>query len=95
MARDLGSYNEEIVWEFYPSYVSNLRGSIDMWEKPANQDPLNSTLVRDYSINILEFTIHLFLYIPTTSLQWRRNTLEFYYRFEIVRSGEFLICPEN
>ncbi|KAG5594533.1 hypothetical protein H5410_035765 [Solanum commersonii] len=29
MARDLGTYNEEIVREFYASYAATLRGSID------------------------------------------------------------------
>ncbi|KAG5581728.1 hypothetical protein H5410_052355 [Solanum commersonii] len=28
MARDPGTYSEEIVWEFYASYVATLRGSI-------------------------------------------------------------------
>ena len=45
MARDLGTYNEEIVREFYASYAATLRGSISKWPKPLAQDPLTSTMV--------------------------------------------------
>lgn len=45
MARSLGSYREEIAREFYTSYLSTLRGSIDRWARPTKQDPLTSYLV--------------------------------------------------
>ncbi|KAG5632062.1 hypothetical protein H5410_003779 [Solanum commersonii] len=46
MARDPGTYSEEIVWEFYASYAATLRGSISKRSKPLAQAPLTSTLVR-------------------------------------------------
>ncbi|KAG5591370.1 hypothetical protein H5410_041884 [Solanum commersonii] len=44
MARDPGTYSEEIVREFYASYAATLRGSISKRSKPLAQDPLTSTL---------------------------------------------------
>ncbi|KAG5585927.1 hypothetical protein H5410_046361 [Solanum commersonii] len=38
---------EEIVWEFYASYATPLRGSISKKSKPIAQDPLASTMVSD------------------------------------------------
>uniref|UniRef100_M1DX37 Integrase core domain containing protein n=1 Tax=Solanum tuberosum TaxID=4113 RepID=M1DX37_SOLTU len=43
MAREPGTYSEEMVWEFYASYAAILRGSISKWSKPIAQDPLSST----------------------------------------------------
>ena len=40
MARCVGSYSEEIVREFYTSYVVTLRGALDRWSNPAKHDPL-------------------------------------------------------
>ena len=36
MARSLGSYREEVVREFYASYVMTLTGSLDTRAKPTN-----------------------------------------------------------
>ncbi|KAG5576770.1 hypothetical protein H5410_056904 [Solanum commersonii] len=44
MARDPGTYSEEIVREFYASYAATLRGSISKRSKPLAKDPLTSTL---------------------------------------------------
>lgn len=35
MSRSLGSYSEEIVGDFYATYIANLRGSIDRRVRPA------------------------------------------------------------
>uniref|UniRef100_M1E140 Integrase core domain containing protein n=1 Tax=Solanum tuberosum TaxID=4113 RepID=M1E140_SOLTU len=43
MARDPGTYSEEIVREFYASYAATLRDSITKRLKPLAQDPLTST----------------------------------------------------
>lgn len=40
MALSLGSYIEDIIREFYASYVENLRGSLDKRAKSAKKDPL-------------------------------------------------------
>uniref|UniRef100_M1DAD5 Integrase core domain containing protein n=1 Tax=Solanum tuberosum TaxID=4113 RepID=M1DAD5_SOLTU len=89
MARDPGTYSEEIVREFYVSYAATLRGSITKWSKPLAQDPIKSTLVQDCLVDISPATIRHFLYGPTTGHSWSVNTAEFDYRWDIVRSGAF------
>uniref|UniRef100_M1DH00 Integrase core domain containing protein n=1 Tax=Solanum tuberosum TaxID=4113 RepID=M1DH00_SOLTU len=58
MARDPKTYSEEIVREFYASYATTLRGSIDKRSKPTAQDPLISTMalkkaVFNYKLDIV------------------------------------------
>ncbi|KAG5579544.1 hypothetical protein H5410_050171 [Solanum commersonii] len=89
MARDPGTYSEEIVREFYASYAATLRGSISKRSKPLAQDPLTSTLVRGCPVDIFPATIRRFLYGPTAGHSWSLNTTEFDYRWDIVRSGAF------
>uniref|UniRef100_M1DAY4 Integrase core domain containing protein n=1 Tax=Solanum tuberosum TaxID=4113 RepID=M1DAY4_SOLTU len=89
MARDPGTYSEEIVWEFYASYAATLHGSISRKSKPLAQDPLTSTMVRGCPVDLSQATISRFLYGPTTSHTWSLNTAEFDYRWDIVRSGAF------
>lgn len=69
MERTLGSYNKEIVREFYASYVSNIRGSIDRRERPAKHDPHTFFLVRGCRFDISEATLCGFLNRPTTETQ--------------------------
>lgn len=75
MAQGLGTYNEEILTEFYASYVATLRGSIDRRVNLPNRTRSP--------------TLHRFLYGPTTKTQCAPMTLEFDYRWETVRSGAF------
>uniref|UniRef100_M1E0R7 Putative plant transposon protein domain-containing protein n=1 Tax=Solanum tuberosum TaxID=4113 RepID=M1E0R7_SOLTU len=89
MARDPGTYSEEMVREFYASYAATLRGSITKRSKPLAQDPLTSTMVRGCPVDISPATISRFLYGPTTGHSWSLNTSEFDYRWDIVRSGAF------
>ncbi|KAG5586410.1 hypothetical protein H5410_046844, partial [Solanum commersonii] len=89
MARDTGMYSEEIVREFYVSYAATLQGSISKRWKPLAQDPLTSTLVRGFPVDISPATIRRFLYGPTASHSWALNTAEFDYRWDIVKSGAF------
>ncbi|KAG5585933.1 hypothetical protein H5410_046367 [Solanum commersonii] len=89
MARDPGTYSEEIVREFYASYAATLWGSISKRSKPLAQDPLTSTLVRGCPVDISPATIRRFLYGPTAGHSWSLNTAEFDYRWDIVRSGAF------
>ncbi|KAG5580200.1 hypothetical protein H5410_050827 [Solanum commersonii] len=53
MARDPGTYSEEIVREFYASYAATLWGSISKRSKPLAQDPLTSTLVTEVPTGIV------------------------------------------
>uniref|UniRef100_M1DEV2 Integrase core domain containing protein n=1 Tax=Solanum tuberosum TaxID=4113 RepID=M1DEV2_SOLTU len=66
MARDPGTYSEEIVREFYTSYATTLRGLISKRLKPLAQDPLTSTMVRGCPVDISPATISRFLYGPIT-----------------------------
>ena len=49
-ARLLGPYSEEMVREFYASYVATLRSQIDMRASPAKQAPLEQVRVRGCSL---------------------------------------------
>uniref|UniRef100_M1DII0 Integrase core domain containing protein n=1 Tax=Solanum tuberosum TaxID=4113 RepID=M1DII0_SOLTU len=89
MARDPGTYSEEMVWEFYASYAATLRGSISKQSKPIAQDHLTTTMVRGCPVDISHATISRFLYGPTTGHSWSLNTTEFEYRWDIVWSGAF------
>uniref|UniRef100_M1DPJ8 Integrase core domain containing protein n=1 Tax=Solanum tuberosum TaxID=4113 RepID=M1DPJ8_SOLTU len=95
MARDPGTYSEEIVREFYASYATTLRGSISKRSKPIAQDPLTSTMVRGCSVDISHATISRFLYGPTTGHSWSLNIAEFDYRWDIVRSAAFQMNAEQ
>uniref|UniRef100_M1DQ81 Integrase core domain containing protein n=1 Tax=Solanum tuberosum TaxID=4113 RepID=M1DQ81_SOLTU len=80
MAQAPGTYNEEIMREFYASYVATLRGSIFKRANPNEQDPLTSTMVQGCPVDISRATISRFLYGPITGHSWSLNTAEFDYR---------------
>uniref|UniRef100_M1D967 Integrase core domain containing protein n=1 Tax=Solanum tuberosum TaxID=4113 RepID=M1D967_SOLTU len=86
MARDPGTYSEEIVRELYASYAATLRGKIHKNAKPASQDPFTSIMVRGVSVNLSHTTINRFLYGPNPHHTWADSTIEFYYRWEILRT---------
>uniref|UniRef100_M1DR12 Integrase core domain containing protein n=1 Tax=Solanum tuberosum TaxID=4113 RepID=M1DR12_SOLTU len=85
IARGPGSFSEEIVREFYASYATTLRGSIDRRAKTASQPPLTATLVRGFSVEISETIFRRFLYGPSHTLPI--NTAKFDYRMDIIWSG--------
>ena len=76
MAHDIGTYNEEILREFYTFYAANLWGSIHKNARPSFHTPLTSTLVHGFSLNISKTTIRWFPYCPLCSPR-ASNTLEF------------------
>ena len=51
-AHPMGRYNEEMVREFYASYVATLRSQIDRWAAPAKQAPLEQVRVRGVQVDI-------------------------------------------
>ena len=86
----LEHYNEEMVREFYASYVATLRSQIDKRAAPAKQAPLEQVRVRGVQVDISLPAIRWFLYgesIDTTRIPL---TTEFYYRWQIVKDGQFL-----
>lgn len=65
MAQDLDSYTEEIIREFYVSYVASLRGSIDKRARPAKQDRLTYTIVWGCGVDISKSTIRRYMAPPS------------------------------
>ena len=61
-ARLLGRYSEEVVREFYASYVATLRSQIDRRAAPAKQAPLEQVRVRGVQVDISLPAICRFLY---------------------------------
>ena len=61
-ARPLGRYSEEMVREFYTSYVATLRSQIDRRAAPAKQAPLEQVRVRGVPVDISLPGIRRFLY---------------------------------
>ena len=62
IARPLGRYCEEMVREFYASYVATLRSQIDRRAAPAKQAPLEQVRVRGVQVDISLPAICRFLY---------------------------------
>uniref|UniRef100_M1DV07 Putative plant transposon protein domain-containing protein n=1 Tax=Solanum tuberosum TaxID=4113 RepID=M1DV07_SOLTU len=98
MAQDPWTYSEEIMRKFYASYAATLCGSISKQSKPLDQDPLTSTMVRGCLVDISQATISRFLYGPTTCHSLSLNTMEFDYRWNIVRRdgerAEWVATPQ-
>ena len=51
-ARPLGRYSEEMVREFYASYVATLRSQIDRRAAPTKEAPLVQVRVRGVQVDI-------------------------------------------
>ena len=60
------SYREEVVREFYTSYLASLRGSLDRRAKPVKHDPLTEVLVRGCRVDISSTSIRRILYGVST-----------------------------
>ena len=92
-ARSLGSYNEEMVREFYASYVETLRSQIDRRAAPAKQAPLEQVRVRGVPVDISLPAICWFLYGEGVDANRTPLTVEFDYRWQLVKDGQFLREP--
>ena len=82
--RPLGRYSEEMVREFYASYVATLRSQIDRRAAPAKQAPLEQVRVRGVQVDISLPAIHRFLYGEGVDSTQTPLTAEFDYRWQIV-----------
>ena len=92
-ARPLGRYSEEMVREFYPSYVVTLRSQIDRRAAPAKQAPLEQVRVRGVQVDISLPAICRFLYGEGVDATRTPLTVEFDYRWQLVKDGQFLREP--
>ena len=86
----LGRYSEEMVREFYASYVATLRSQIDRRVAPAKQAPLEQVRVRGVQVDISLPAIRQFLYGESADATRTPLTAEFDYRWQIVKDGQFL-----
>ena len=80
-ARPLGRYSEELVREFYASYVATLRSQIDRRASPAKQAPLEQVRIRGIQVDISLPAIHRFLYGENVNVNRTPLTAEFDYQW--------------
>ena len=86
----MGRYSEEIVREFYAAYVATIRSQIDRRAALAKQAPLEQVRVRGVQVDISLPAICRFLYGESADATRTPHTAEFYYRWQIVKDGQFL-----
>ena len=84
-ARPLGRYSEEMVREFYASYVATLRSQIDRRAAPAKQAPLEQVRVRGVQVDISLLAIRRFLYGEGVDTNRTPLTTEFDYRGSLLK----------
>ena len=89
----LGRYSEEMVREFYASYVANLQSKIDRQAAPAKQAPLEQVQVRGVQVDISLPAIRRFLYGESADATRTPITAVFDYRLQIVKDGQLLHEP--
>ena len=92
--RALGQYSEELVKDFYASYVATLRSKIDRRAAPAKQDPLDHISVRGKQVDISLPAIRQYLYGEDVDATRTSLTADFKYRWKLVKDGRFLRDPE-
>ena len=78
IARPLGQYSEEMVREFYASYIAALRSQIDRRAVPAKQALLEQVRVRGVKVEISLTAICRFLYGESADATRTPITVEFY-----------------
>ena len=73
----LSRYSEELVREFYASYVATLRSQIDRWASPTKKSPLKHVRVRGIQVDIFLPAIHRYLYREDVDANRTPLTAEF------------------
>ena len=89
-AHSLGRHSEELVREFYASYVATLISQIDRWASLAKQAPLEHIRVRGIKVDISLPDIRRYLYGEDIESNRTSLTAEFDYRWKIIEDGQFL-----
>ena len=82
-----------MVREFNTSYVATLRSQIVKRVIPAKQAPLEQVRVRGIQVDISLPAIRRFLYGEGVDATRTPLTAEFYYRWQLVKDGQFLLEP--
>ena len=75
--RDVGRYREEMVREFYASYVANHRSQLDRKAVPTKYSPLDYVRVRGRRVDISLPSIRKFLYGADVDATRTPLTIEF------------------
>ena len=88
MARSLESYSEEVVREFYASYLATFRGSFDMAETCQTR-PTHKGFSLRLRVDVSPTSIRRFLYGVPFGAARDPLTLEFDYMCNLVNSGQF------
>ena len=86
-SRSLGRCSEELVWEFYDSYLATVRLWID------KQVPFEHVRVHGIQVDISLPSIRQYLYRKDVDANRTPLTAEFDYRWQIVKDGQFLHEP--
>ena len=86
----MGRYSEELVREFYTSYVATLSSQIDRRAAPAKQAPLEQVRVRGIQVDISLPTIRRYPYGENVDANRTPLTVEFDYQWQIIKDGQFL-----
>lgn len=81
----MGFYSEELVREFYASYIATLSASLDRQSNPSKQAPLTYIRVCGRRVDISLHTIRRFLYGADTDANRAPLTLEFDYRWNLIK----------
>ena len=89
----MGRYSEELVREFYASYVATLRSQIDRWAAPTKEFPLEQVRVRGIQVDISLPAIRRYLYGEDVDANQTLSPPSFDYRWRIVKDGQFLREP--
>ena len=92
-ARSLGRFSEEMVREFYASYVATLRSQIEGRAAPTKQAQQEKVRVRGVQVDISLPAIRRFLYGEGVDATRTPLTAEFDYRWQIIKDGQFLCEP--
>lgn len=86
---ECGSYKEDIVQEFYASYIEALLGSLERRVNPTKYTPLRDVRIRGCQVDISSPAIRRFLHGGSTDAARVPLTQELDYRCDIFKSFHF------
>lgn len=89
LVRSVGSYWEDIVRQFYTSYIEDLRGAFDRRAKPGKHTPLTNVRVQGFRVDISFPSILRLLHGGSTNAVKVPLTRDFDYRWDVVKSFHF------
>ena len=88
-SRDVRRYSDEMVLEFFSSYVATLRSQQDRWAAPAKHASLDYNQVRSKRVDISLPAICRYLYGEDVDATKTPLTTEFDYWWKLINDGCF------